>query len=591
MSRRGFDHGELPTFGRGFFASPEPAMQIGTGELGGKARGLVALRDLVRDRLEADRFPGLRVYVPKMAVLATDVFGAFMEANDLWEFALGDRSDPEIALAFQRAPLPAEVVGDLRALVDEVRQPLAIRSSSRLEDALFRPFAGVYETKMVPNDPPDVDSRFRRLVEAIKLVWASTFFTAAKTYRLATDAGPRDERMAVVVQEVVGARHDHRFYPHVSAVARSWNFFPVSGADPTDGVVNLALGLGKSIVDGGSCWVYSPARPLAPPPFTTREMLRNTQLRFWAVNMGRPPVFDPTAETEYLVEADLHDADYDGTLAQLASTWDPESERFVEGTSTPGARVLDFAPLLGPAGPPLNDLVIELLRLGEEALGEAVELELAAVLPGRGEPETRCGVLQMRPMLVAEDEISIDDGDFSRPDLLLSSDMVMGNGDVPGVRDVVYVRPESFEFRESRRVADEISAINRRLVEDRRPYVLIGFGRWGSSDPWLGVPVVWGQVAGARVLVEAALPSARVEASQGAHFFHNLLSFGVTYLCVRGGGSGARRGVEWAFLDGLAPVEETALVRHVRLDEPLEIRVDGRRGRGGIWWPGGATGR
>jgi len=586
MTRPGFERREVPQFDRSFFRSSESITRIGEGELGGKARGLVAIRDLLDSRYETSRFPGVEVYVPKMAVIATDVFDAFLDRNDLREIALSDLPDDRMAEAFLRGEFPTEHLGDLRAMVEEVHTPLAARSSSLLEDALFRPFAGVYETKMVPNNQPDVDTRFRKLVEAIKYVYASTYFRAAKSYVRATDRTSADEKMAVIIQEVVGERLGERFYPHVAGVGRSYNFFPAKDADPKDGVVNLALGLGKTIVDGGSSWIYSPARPKAPPPFgSMRDILRLTQLDFWAVNMGKPPAYDPAAETEYLVKADLAAADYDNTLAGVASTYDAGRDRLVPGTGNEGPRVINFAPLLSNAEVPLNNVVRELLSIGEDVLGEAVEIEFAVTLPKKGTTGARFGFLQLRPMLVSEEEVEVSDDELAQPDLLLASDRVMGNGLVESVRDIVYVKHEIFESRFTQQIATQLETLNRPLLEASRPYLLLGFGRWGSSDPWLGIPVNWGQIAGARVIVESTLPGMDKEPSQGAHFFHNLVSFQVCYLCVRHdeGDTTASRSIDWEWLDRQPSAAETDHVRHLQLDTPLKIKVDGRSGRGAVW--------
>jgi len=586
MTKAGFQRRDVPLFDRSFFRSSESVTRIGDGELGGKARGLVLILDMLASQFDASSFPGVEVYVPKMAVVATEVFDAFLERNDLRALALSDLPDDRMAEAFLRAEFPTEILGDLRALVEEVHTPLAVRSSSLLEDALFRPFAGVYETKMVPNNQPDPDTRFLKIVEAIKFVYASTYFQTAKSYIRATERTSADEKMAVIIQEVVGDRHGDRFYPHVAGVGRSYNFFPAKGANPRDGVVNLALGLGKTIVDGGTSWIYSPARPKAPPPFgSTREILRQTQLDFWAVNMGKPPAYDPTAEAEYLVQADLAAADYDDTLSLVASTYDARRDRLVPGTGVEGPRVVDFAPLLSCPEVPLNAVIRELLSGGERVLDEAVEIEFAVTLAKKGAAAARFGFLQLRPMLVSEEVVEVGDDELARADLLLASDRVMGNGVVETILDVVYVKPGDFESRFTPQIATELEQLNRPLLEEDRPYLLVGFGRWGSSDPWLGIPVKWGQIAGARVIVESTLPGMDVEPSQGAHFFHNIISFQVCYLCVRHetGAGEARRSIDWGWLDLQPSVAETAHVRHVRLDKPLEIKVDGRSGRGAVW--------
>jgi hypothetical protein len=579
--------GSVVPFERSFFSSPDPITRIGSGELGGKAQGLVRVRDL----LAAGRLPTERevvlVRVPRMVILATGVFAEFCDRNPaLRALAGADVSDDQLEQTFLAASMPAEVVGDLRALVEEVGVPLAVRSSSLLEDALHRPFAGVYGTKMVPNNQADPDTRFQRLIEAIKFVYASTWSEAARRYAQAAGVRIEDERMGVVIQEVVGERYDQRFYPAVSGVARSYDFFPSTGGRATDGVVNLALGLGKTIVDGGVCWIYSPARPKAPPPFASaQDRVRGTQLDFWAVNMGQPPVYDPMKETEYLVRADLSDAEYDGTMVWIASTYDPNRDRLVPGLSVAGPRVLDFAPLLVHGTLPLNALVRELLAAGEEALGEAVEIEFALTLPSRTSSRASLGVLQLRPMLVAEATVDLAKDGPDPAGVLLASDRVMGNGIVDDLMDIIYVRPQGFESRLTTRIALELGEFNRRLVKEDRPYLLMGFGRWGSSDPWLGIPVTWDQIAGARVIVESTLEGMNVDPSQGAHFFHNLIGFQVCYFCVRhdAGSPVFGRTIDWSWLDGQPAITESDHVRYVRLSEPLRVAVDGRSGRGIIW--------
>ena len=571
----------IPAFDRSFFGSEETFSRIAGGGLGGKAEGLISIRQALDEVFPGRRFEGIEVGIPRLAVLGTDVFDAFMERNDLWSQALSGQPDSRIAHAFMRAEFPAELLGDIRELVEAVHTPLAVRSSSLLEDALRRPFAGVYETKMLPNNQPDPASRFQRLLEAIKLIFASTYFEQARAYRRVAGCGDEDEKMAVIVQEVLGKLHGHRFYPHLSLVARSFNYYPTGRARPQDGVAYLALGLGKTIVDGGTCWPYAPPYPKAPPPFgSVSQLLRETQTRFWAVNMGPPLAFDPLAETEYLTEFDLSDAEYDGTLRYLASTYDGRSDRLSPGLGAPGPRVLNFAPLLDLEEYPLNDLVRRLLAACEASVGAEVEIEAAVTFPGPGNDAVQFGFLQVRPMVAPESSVDIGPEDLSGPDVLAWSDRAMGNGLVEGVADVVYVIPDAFDAKHSRNIAQEIGTLNRALVEARRPYLLIGFGRWGSSDPWLGIPVTWSQVSGAKVLVEAKLPGVNVDPSQGSHFFHNLSSFQVAYFTVRHGAE--EGGIDWEWLSRQEAVGETRFIRQVCLSHPLQVLVDGRTGRGVI---------
>ena len=556
--------------------------RIGAGEIGGKAQGLLLVRDLIAS-LDSSAFEPIEIVVPTFTVIATDVYDAFLDGNDLHGHAQSGESDERIAYAFQRATLPSEVLGDLRVLTERVKWPLAIRSSSRLEDALLRPFAGVYETKMTPNNQPDANARFQKLVEAIKFVYASTFFRAAREYLKTIPDRTNDEKMAVIIQDIVGVRHQERFYPNLSGVARSFNFYPLGDVPREDGIVDLALGLGKIIVDEGVSYPYVPSHPKRPPPFSsTRDFLQKSQTEFWAVNMGRPPAFDATQETEYLVRANLSDAEYDGSLPHLVSTYDPESDRLSPGISRSGPRVLSFAPLLGFDVFPVNAAVSSVMEECRRELGCDVEIEFAMTFPGSRESRNpRLGFVQVRPMVTSDEIVDIDPAEREAPNILLSSERVMGNGIVEGIRDVIYTRPKEFDLSRTQAIADELTRFNSELLAAARPYLLIGFGRWGSSDPWLGVPVKWGQVSGARAIVEATLADRVIEASQGTHFFHNITSFGVSYFHVT---ASADPGIRWDWLDSREAEQETDCLRHIHLDRPLTVKVDGRTGLGGIWF-------
>jgi hypothetical protein len=580
---------DLPVFDRNFWDGTFRFTRIGTGSLGGKAGTLVFIKDLLAQADEAEQLAGFEVNVPTMAVVATDCFGEFIQRNRLDQLPVEELSDDRIGHAFQRADLPAELLGDLRALSLQVKTPLAIRSSSLLEDALDRPFAGVYATKMIPNNQFDTDTRFRRLIEAIKFVYASTYFREARDYIKTTGHNPKEEKMAVIIQEVVGLRHGDRFYPNLSGVGRSFNFYSVPPARPEDGVVNLALGLGKTIVDGGISWIYSPAYPRKPPPFESiSELLRGTQTKFWAVNMGKPPAFDPVSEVEYLVHADLKDAEGDETLRFVASTFDPTRDRVTPGIGTKGARILDFAPLLVLEQAPLNGVIQRLLRAAEEDLRAKVEIEFAITIdqPRGGPARFRLGFLQARSMVVSDETVQVTEEDLLDPAAVVASDLVMGNGTQYGIQDIVFVRPERFSCMQTREIAQEIGAINRVLVEEQRSYLLIGFGRWGSSQPTLGIPVDWSQISGARTIVETTLPEMNVELSQGSHFFHNLSSFRASYFMLRHDGPFS---INWDWVNQQPVVSETELVVHVRLASPILVKVDGRTARGVVMRPAERT--
>lgn len=562
-------------FRRLFFDPERRWTWIGSGKIGGKASGLEFIDDVLTSRVHPSAGSAIEVGIPSFTVLRTGIFDAFLERNHLADIAYSDAPDDMIAHAFLKATLPAEFLGDLHGLIKDVHTPLAVRSSSLLEDAMYQPFAGIYVTKMIPNNQPSPDVRFQQLVEAVKLVYASTMFRSAKDYIRATGRQPQDEKMAVLIQEVVGTRFGDRYYPEISGVARSYNFYAVGRARPEDGVVSLALGLGKTIVDGGTCWTYSPRYPGIAPPFATpRELMNQTQTSFWAVNMGKPPAYDPMRETEYLVQPGLAAAEEDGTLRHLASTYDPQRDKITSGLSAKGPRILNFAGILVAKEIPLNELVKSLLLLCQETVGAPVEVEFAVTLQ-----PLRLGFLQVRPMVVSNEEVSIGDEELHGEKVLVSSDTVLGNGIFSGITDVVYVKPSTFEAKHTPQIVRELETINRTLFTGNRPYLLLGFGRWGSSDQWLGIPVNWGQVCGARVIVEATLPTMDVELSQGSHFFHNLTSFKVGYFCVPHCGDYK---IRWELLDSLPGESEMQFVRHIRLHSALTVKVDGRRGKGVI---------
>lgn len=568
-----------PSFDRNFLDSAEDFTVIGDGEIGGKALGLATAKRIVQNACPDGSLSGVQISIPRLAVLGTGVFEQFMERNNLYEVALADVPDERIAHAFVKAEIPPVFVGDLRALIAQIQTPLAVRSSSLLEDALQHPFAGVYATKMIPNNQAAIAERFKKLTEAIKFVWASTFFRDAKSYMRTIDHLIEEERMAVIIQEVVGERFDERFYPIVSGVIRTHNYYPSGPAKSEDGVVNLALGLGKTIVDGGVTWTYSPRFPNHRPPFgSARDLLKSTQTQFWAVSM-EPASYDPVNEAEYLVQAGLDVAEWDDVLRFTASTYDAASDRLTIGTGVPGPRALTFSRILELSDVPLNKVVKQLSSHCKDALQSDVEIEFALTLDRREGLPARFGFLQVRPMMVERDLVRADIDDLRSDRAVVASETVLGNGHNSSILDVVYVKPTAFEAQYTPQIAEEVETVNRELVSDNRPYVLIGFGRWGSSDPWLGIPATWPQISGARVIVEATLPEMDVDASQGSHFFHNMISFHVQYFTVRHNGAYA---IAWDWLDQQPASSETEFLRHVRLLAPLEIRVDGRHGRGVI---------
>ena len=565
----------LIDFNRNFLDPTTPLSCLGTGEIGGKAEGLVSIRDILNSGLPREKFTSIKIEIPSMVIVCTDVFDAFMEGNNLYDIASSGLSDARIAHAFQKADLPFEILGDLRSIVEDVRTPLAIRSSSMLEDTMKAPFAGIYATKMIPNNEYDPDARFRHLVEAIKFIYASTFTRSAKDYRTTIGHNDRDEKMAVVIQQLVGKRYHNRFYPELSGVARSYNYYPMKPAKPDDGVVSLALGLGKTVVEGGVCWQYSPAYPSHEPPFGSVEnLLDGTQTEFWAVNMGEPLAYDPTSETEYLLQDDILAAENDGSLDYLVSTYNAISARLSIGMSFKGPRALTFAPLLALEKVPFNELIKALLSICEQTFHTPVELEFAMTF----DPH-HFGLVQVRGMAIPTDIVHVSEQELDGEMVFIASENVLGNGNLDQVSDVIYTRPQNFELKYSKSIVPELERMNSQLLSRGIPYLLIVFGRLGTTDPWLGIPVQWGQICGAKVIVETTRENVRVELSQGSHYFHNMINLGVKYFSVP---FTSPRQIDWAWLEAQEVIEETNFVRHVRLPAPLEIRVDGRRGRGVI---------
>ncbi|MCX6173893.1 MAG: hypothetical protein NTZ27_03965 [Ignavibacteriales bacterium] len=579
LSNTNNDNTFLPRFDRNFFESSEYFSWIGEGSFGGKASGLALANKIIKEKIDLSVFPEVELNIPRMIVLRTEVFDLFMERNNLFEIAYSDQSDDDITLEFLQSDLPTEILGDLRSLIESVNIPLAVRSSSMLEDAKFEPFAGIFATKMIPNNQPSTDTRFLKLTEAIKFVFASTFLKASKDYFKVSSHKLQDEKMAVIIQEVVGNKYDVRFYPNFSGVARSYNFYPTGRAKPKNGVVNLALGLGKTIVDGGIVWSYSPAFPKAVTPFADpTDILKNTQNNFWAVNMNPVIEYDPTKETEYLIQPDLGEADYDDTLKYIASTYDASSQRIVMGTGNSGPRVINFLQLLSMNEFKFNDLIKKLLEVYEQALQSPVEIEFAVTISN--EPKKlRLGFLQVRPMVVSDETIDLDKSEMYGDDVLIASDRVMGNGLVDNIFNIVFVKPETFDKKDTVKIAAEIDSINKDLVNGNTKYLLIGFGRWGSCDPWLGIPIDWGQIAGVKAIVESTLFGINVELSQGSHFFHNLTSFNVSYFSITFDGDFK---IDWDWLNKQTVITEKNFVKHVKLSKSLKIKVDGRKSRGVI---------
>jgi CheY-like chemotaxis protein len=559
-------------------------LQIGGGSLGGKARGLAFIRHILRQRGISRSFAGVRVTVPPTLVLTTEVFDRFLDDNDLVDLAIHSDDDAEIERRFLQASFPIALLDNLLAFLEAVHYPLAVRSSSLLEDSQYQPFSGVYETFMLANCHADIQVRLEQLLEAIKLVYASTFSRHAKAYVRATPYRLEEEKMAVVVQKVVGAPHADRFYPDFSGVVRSRNFYPMGNITVADGFAAVALGLGRAVVTGGKSLTFSPRHPQHLVQFSSVEdVLANSQTEFWALELNHGSETSDPLSALREVSFDLKVAEGDGTLQMLASTYSLDNHAVYDGLSRPGARIVSFAPILKHGRFPLPQILDRLMTTGEAALGRPVEIEFAVRLPQADDEPADFGFLQLRPLVLSREGEDVRLVDVVPEKLVCQSSMVLGHGRIQDVYDVVVVDSHRFERARSRDVAHSVAHFNAHLCAENRPYLLIGVGRWGSTDPWLGIPVAWDQISGARVIVESGFDDFRVAPSQGSHFFQNLTAFQIGYFTVNpDAGEGF---VDWQWLSNQPAVEEHDCVRHLRFDSPVVVMMNGKISRGMIFKP------
>ncbi len=559
--------------------------RIGGGSLGGKARGLAFLRYLLNYHRAEQSFPGVHIGVPPAVVLATDCFDQFLAHNHLLEPALGTGDDDEILARFLAAALPREVIQDLKRFLEMVRWPLAVRSSSLLEDSQYLPLTGVYQTYMLPNNHPSPKRRLADLVQAIKRVYASTFSRHAKAYLRATPYRLEEEKMAVILQKVVGASHGSCYYPDFSGVARTHNFYPVPPLRAEDGVAAVALGLGRTVVEGERCLNFSPRHPRQILNFSSVEdILANSQREFWALELE--PALEPLDPEQTMRETrfPLSVAEGHGTLAAVGSTYSAENHAVHDGLSRDGVRLVTFAPILKHGVFPLAEILSQLLQLGRQGVNREAEIEFAVRLsPSKGEP-AEFGFLQVRPLVLMRESEAGALAEARDEELVCRSPRVLGSGVVPDLHDLVAVDFHRFDRSQSHAVAEQVARCNAMLSAEGRPYLLVGVGRWGSRDPWLGIPVTWDEISAARVIVETGFRDLRVTPSQGSHFFQNLTSFQVGYFTVNAEtGEGF---LDWAWIMAQPTQLELPLVRHLRFDQPLVVKMSGKDGRGVIYKPG-----
>ncbi len=580
--RRMKNRGVVAVFRKDRFDRYSNFARIGEGSLGGKGRGLAFIDQIIKRHAECENFKGVEITIPRTVVLCTDIFDEFMEINHLYPVALSDIPDDEILRHFLQAQLPESILEDFIALFDVIDRPLAVRSSSLLEDSHYQPFAGIYSTYMIPH-LEDVDKMLRLLCDAVKSVYASVFFRDSKAYMNATSNVIDQEKMAVILQEVAGDYHGQYYYPSFSGVGRSLNYYPVGDEVAEEGVAEVAVGLGKYIVDGGMALRFSPRHPSKVLQTSTLELaLRDTQTELYALPDNADASENFTVDDGFNIrKIKIADAFPTGSLKYMVSTFDAYDRMIRDTDFGPGRKVVTFANVLNHNVFPLADIASFMLSTGQYELGRPVEIEFAGTINPNASSSAEKGKiywLQIRPIVDRKEMLDDSIMHVSDSDLILRSDTALGHGLMENVRTVVYVRPSTFDRMRNPEVAVEVDTLNTRLSEEGEPYILVGPGRWGSSDSSLGIPVKWPQIAGARLIVETAMPGYRIEPSQGTHFFQNLTSFGVGYFTVDPSAGNGCFDVE--FLDSMPALYESDALRMVRFDNPLYIAINGSKRRG-----------
>ncbi|BBO78270.1 phosphoenolpyruvate synthase [Desulfosarcina widdelii] len=550
-------------------------VKIGHGSLGGKARGLAFLSALLQQDMSIyEKFPGIDIRIPQTLVISTDGFEAFITHNNLRRLAGQALPDDVIKQLFLEAALPDWLVEDLKTFLGQVEYPLSVRSSSLLEDAQFQPYAGLYETYMIPNNHRSLNRRLDHLLTAVKLVYASTFYEGPRAFSKATGNAPQEEAMAVIVQELAGRSYGDFFYPAISGVAQSHNFYPIPPMKPEEGITHIALGLGKTVVEGQKTVRFSPRYPSILPQFSViDDILKNSQHRFYALRIKNYPEKLDFETNGNLERRRLDDALQEAPVLSLSSTYVPDEHRIRDTSTVQGVKVLTFAQVLKYGSFPLPGVLAEILELGRRGMGCPVEIEFSVTLGSKGSRKEAFHLLQIRPMVTGEGrfEVRINPEDICNA--FCTSSQALGNGKNEEIADIVYVKPDSFKKEATTEMVDEIGRVNTSLVNANRRYLLAGPGRWGSSDRWLGIPVQWHHISGAGAIIESRDSNLKADPSQGSHFFQNITSQGIFYVTVN---EGSDDYLEWSWLDHLPVVQEMSYIRHVRLEHPIVIKIDGR---------------
>jgi hypothetical protein len=568
--------GVITDFNQQNFEFEDTITRFSSGSLGGKGRGLAFLAALLLRSAIQKEFPKNRIRIPETLIIATEEFDKFLLNNNLHDFAESDVPNEEIISRFLSAELSSELKDGLRRYLQHAKTPLAVRSSSLLEDSHNQPFAGIYSTYMLPNNHNDLEFRLEQLYQAVKLVYASAFFQSAKSYIQATLHKAEEEKMAIVIQRVVGNIYDNKFYPIISGVAQSKNFYPLPPLERDEPIVSLAMGLGKIVVEGGNVLSFSPSHPNVIPGFSsTGDILKNSQKKFYSLDLEKQNVSLSSGEESTLQYLDITSAGLDGTLDHVASAYDPNDDRIRDSIDREGLKVIMFAQVLKYDQYPISAVLNRLIDIGKRGMGCPIEMEFALAFNELNELEIF--ILQIRPLLSTKEHVHVDlELDDSKENVVVYSSKAMGNGIRDFIQDIILVKNSSFDRTKTRDIAFEIGEINKKLK--KTPYMLIGPGRWGSNDRFLGIPVNWNHISGVKTIVETPMQGINIEPSHGSHFFHNVTSLGIPYLTVTQ--KSKPDFVDWKWLENLPVVEEKQYIQYIKLDEPLIVKVDGRCGTG-----------
>jgi CheY-like chemotaxis protein len=578
-------HGVVAKFNKETYEEFIWFARLGEGSLGGKARGLAFINSMLQKHNLLNKYPGVKILIPRTIVIATDYFDEFIKENGLQYVINSEISDEELLSEFASSRLPARLIEELSEYIKYVNGPLAVRSSSKLEDSHYQPFAGIYSTYMIPFTQ-NSDQMLRLLGKAIKSVYASVYYASSRSYIQATSNLISEEKMAVVIQDVCGSEDGGYFFPTLSGVARSVNFYPIGDEKPEDGIVNMAFGLGRLVVEGEKCLRFSPKHPKHVLQLSTPKLaLKETQNHMYALNL-KPEEFKTSIDESINLakfDININQVKHFRNMQHVASTWNAQDEMLVDSNLAEGRKVITFAHILKHDVFPLADIICDILNISQTEMRTPVEIEFAVNMDVDAGQDIIFNLLQIRPVADNQDYLSINWEKIDRNDCIIYAEKALGVGIIEGITDVIYIREENFDNSRTKDIAAEINYLNKNLKEEGSNYILIGPGRWGSSDPWLGIPVKWSDISEAKVIVECGQKNFQVEPSQGTHFFQNLTSLGIGYLTINPFLDDGKFDRE--YLDSLQAVHESNYIRHIRFKVPLKVCIDGKNSRGIVFRP------